>query len=117
MKKFIIIIVFLFVSFSLFAQSSKKDSTTTQDAVITINISKINRGIGKVVGFISNEIGQFKRETEENLTPEEKENIRKAKKEVKENITYELRYIRDAIHQGYVTGLRGEEYTPPYKHK
>ena len=75
--------------------------------------AKINKTIGKVVGFIRSEKKQFKQEIVDNLTPEELQEY----KEAKENLDYELKYIHDAIHAGWAQGWRGEPYSPPYKHK
>lgn len=109
MKKLLIIIL-MFIPLFSFAQTAEKKH---EDVIITINVTKINKTIGNVVGFIKNETKQFKQETEDNLSEENKQNIRN----LKERIKYELKYTHDAIHAGYSQGLRGEEYTPPYEHK
>lgn len=112
--KKIIIILLLFIPVISFAQQTEKQKETKQeDVVITINVTKINKTIGKVIGFIRNEKKQFKQEIIDNLTPEELQGY----KEAKENLDYELKYIHDAIHAGWSQGWRGESYSPPYKHK
>jgi len=112
--KKIIIILLLFIPVISFAQQTEKQKETKQeDVVITINVTKINKTIGKVVGFIRSEKKQFKQEIVDNLTPEELQEY----KEAKENLDYELKYIHDAIHAGWAQGWRGEPYSPPYKHK
>ena len=100
----------IFIPTIMFSQNR---SRTDEDAVITINISKISRTIGKAVKFVQDEYNQYKQETEENLQPETKAVIDSLKSQLK----YELQYTRDAMHQGYRQGLMGEDYTPPYKHK
>ena len=110
MKKIIIFLILILVPIFSYSQNKNKKE---EDVKITINVSKINHTLGSIVGFLQNEVKQFKEETNENLSSEAKENIKK----IKEDIKYELKYTRDAIHQGYVTGLRGEPYTPPYEHK
>lgn len=100
----------IFIPTIMFSQTR---SRTDEDAVITINISKISRTIGKAVKFVQDEYKQYKQETEETLQPETKAVIDSLKSQLK----YELQYTRDAMHQGYKQGLRGEDYTPPYKHK
>ena len=112
--KKIIIILLLFIPVISFAQQTGKQKENKQeDVVITINVTKINKTIGKVVGFIRSETKQFKQEVVDNLTLEELQEY----KEAKENINYELKYIHDAIHAGWAQGWRGESYSPPYKHK
>lgn len=112
--KKIIIILLLFIPVISFAQQTEKQKENKQeDVVITINVTKINKTIGKVVGFIRSETKQFKQEITDNLTPEERQGY----KEAKENLNYELKYIHDAIHAGWAQGWRGESYSPPYKHK
>ncbi len=113
MKKLIIFLL-LFIPVISFAQQTEKQKENKQeDVIITINVTKINKTIGKVVGFIRSETKQFKQEIVDNLTPEERQEY----KEAKENLDYELKYIHDAIHAGWAQGWRGESYSPPYKHK
>ncbi len=109
MKK-ILVILLIFIPLFSFAQNQEKKN---EDVTITINVTKINKTVGGIVGFIKSEAKQFKQETENNLSEENKENIRNIKKRIK----YELKYTHDAMHAGYVQGLRGEEYTPPYENK
>ena len=112
--KKIIIILLLFIPVISFAQQTENQKENKQeDVVITINVTKFNKTIGKVVGFIRDEMKQFKQEIVDNLTPEERQEY----KEAKENLNYELKYIHDAIHAGWTQGWRGESYSPPYKHK
>lgn len=107
-KLFILLLVFL----PLFSVAQTKEKKN-DDVIITINVTKINKTVGGIVGFIKSEAKQFKQETEENLSEEHKQTFR----DIKERIKYELKYTHDAIHAGYSQGLRGEEYTPPYEHK
>lgn len=109
MKKLLVILL-IFIPLFSFAQSQEKKN---EDVTITINVTKIDKTLGGIVGFLKSEIKQYKQETEDNLSEENKESIRY----IKERIKYELKYTRDAMHAGYVQGLRGEEYTPPYEHK
>ena len=110
MKHFItFIFVVLFLSYGTsFAQSNNRDS---ESATITIDIGKISNKLGKAVKFVKSEVKQFKQEYQESLTPEEKQLREDTKKNVKEG----LEYTREAIHQGWRQGLRGEPYTPPAK--
>ncbi len=87
-------------------------SKATEDSKIEIKVSEVSDALGKAVCFVTSEIIQFKKETEENITPETKA----AFKNMKEKVRKELKYARDAVHAGYVQGLRGESYTPPYKY-
>ena len=110
MKRIITIISILFLSCSLsFAQN--RNSYEQKSSKITIDIGKISNGLGKAVKFVKSEVKQFKQEWDDAVTPEEKQLYDDTKKNVKEG----LKYTREAIHQGWRQGLRGEPYTPPTK--
>ena len=111
MKRFILILMLSLIP--VFCYSQDKKEANKEDVTVVINISKISNTLGKIVKFVANEAKQFKDEAVENMPDEQKENLKKAK----ENIKYELKYNHDAIHAGWAQGWRGEDYTPPYKHK
>ena len=110
MKHFItFIFIALFLSYGTsFAQSNNRDS---ESATITIDVGKISSKLGKAVKFVKSEVKQFKQEWDESFTPEERQKFEENKKGIKEG----LEYTREAIHQGWCQGLRGEPYTPPAK--
>ena len=109
MKRFIIFIFLFFIPVFSFAQEKQKND----DVIIKINVSKINNTLGKIIGGVIDEGKLFVKETKENVTPETKASI----DTIKIHILYQLKYTHDAIHAGYTQGLRGEDYTPPYKNK
>lgn len=111
MKRFILILMLSLIP--VFCYSQDKKETNKEDVTVVINVSKISNTLGKIVKFVTDEAKQFKDEAVENMPVEQKENLKKAK----ENIKYELKYTHDAIHAGWAQGWRGEDYTPPYKHK
>lgn len=111
MKRFILILMLSLIP--VFCYSQDKKETNKEDVTVVINVSKISNTLGKIVKFVTDEAKQFKDEAVENMPAEQKENLKKAK----ENIKYELKYTHDAIHAGWAQGWRGEDYTPPYKHK
>ncbi len=108
MKRFITL-VFLFIPIFVFSQNKEKENKKEEDVVISINVSKVNKTLGTVIGFFKSEIKQYKQEFDENLPQETKDNLKEAKKKIKK----ELKYTRKAIHAGWCQGLRGEDYTPP----
>ena len=66
--KKIIIILLLFIPVISFAQQTENQKENKQeDVVITINVTKFNKTIGKVVGFIRDEMKQFKQDLEVKL--------------------------------------------------
>lgn len=111
MKHFItFIIISLFLSWGV-SYSQTRSTYEYENSKITIDVGKFSRSLGKAVRFVKSEAKQFKQEWDESLTPEEKELREETKKSVKEG----LQYTREAIHQGWRQGLRGEPYTPPVK--
>lgn len=111
MKKLLIFLMLL-VPIISYGQE-QKDFKLSEEAEITEQVIKIEKAINKLIKFVKSEVQQFKDEAVENMAPEELQQIYEAKK----NIKYEIKYIHDAIHQGWKQGWRGEEYSPPYKHK
>ena len=107
--KRLITLVFLFIPIFAFSQSKEKENEKEEDVVISINVSKVNKTLGTVVGFFKSEIKQYKKEFDENLPQETKDKMTEAKKKSKK----ELKYARKAAHTGWCQGLRGEDYTPP----
>lgn len=107
--KRIIFFFFLFVPKLCSAHTPDSLSRATENQ--RIKVSEVSDALGKAVCLVTSEIIQFKKETEENISPETKA----AFKNMKEKVRKELKYARDAVHAGYVQGLRGESYTPPYK--
>jgi len=110
--KRLITLVFLFIPIFAFSQNKEKENEK-EDVTISINVTKINKTLGTVVGFIKSEAKQYKQEFDENLPQETKDNLKEAKKKIKE----ELKYARKAIHAGWCQGLRGEDYTPPSRNE
>ena len=111
--KHIICIMFL-LSMPVIGSAHTPDSLSkaTDELKIEIKVSEVSDALAKAVCYVTSEIIQFKKETEENISPE----TREAVKTIKETIRKELKYARDAVHAGYVQGLRGENYSPPYEH-
>jgi hypothetical protein len=108
MKRFITILMILLISVTAFGQEQKKENKQ-EDVIITINVSKVDKTLGNFVKFVVSEAKQFKDEAVENMPQETKDNIQKTKKSFIE----EMKYAREAIHQGWRQGWRGESYTPP----
>ena len=121
MKKLIILFVFIFsVSFCVYSQNKHSSTTNNDDVTITINVSKINKILGKVVNGAQRSINYISSEIEEfvnDIPEEEKEKMKEVADTVKSKTKYEAKYARDAIHAGWRQGWRGESYSPPYKHR
>ena len=116
MKRLISIILLALVP--VIGYSQVIDSTVVEAEKILLHATETvavaaTKAAAKAVVFVDSEVKQFKKETAEN-TPIE---VKQAIKEAKTRLKYEMKYTLDAIHAGYSSGLRGEEYKAPYKHK
>ncbi len=108
MKRFIIILFSLLISCISYSQNIEKNKDyKNEDVKITINITKISQGLGKVVNAISNEAKEFKKDIDENL-PEFYDAKESLIKETKKG----LKQCHDEFHRGFRQGLRGEKYDP-----
>lgn len=104
MKRILIFIIALMIPVIGYSQN-KNDS---EDVKITINVSKISRGLGKIVNGITSEVKEFKKDIDENLPQEKKDEYKRQFEELKNN----LKDCRKEIHRGFRQGLRGENYDP-----
>ena len=107
MKKIILIIMMLFIP--IFGFSQEKDKMT-DDVTITINISKINRTVGNVIGFFKSEIKEYKKDIDECLPEEKKESYKNEYNKTKKVIKEGFKSWVDAAHTGFREGLQGKKY-------
>lgn len=101
MKRLIVIFILSLIPFIGFCQETNKDTTKTEDVTITINISKINRTVGNVIGFFQEQKKEFKKDIDECMTEEDKKFYREKTQEIKGG----LKNIVDEIHKGFREGL------------
>lgn len=104
MKRILIFILVLFIPVVGYSQNRNE----SEDVKITINLSKISRGVGKAVKAVSDEIKEFKKDIDENMPQEKKDEYKRQFDEIKKN----LKDCRTEIHRGFCQGLRGENYDP-----
>lgn len=104
MKRIIFIIFLAFISLNCFSQTKQKPNE--KDVIISINVSKISKGLGKIVKVTLDEIHLYRDEIKENLIEPNQDKIDSIKVTAKEQI----KDIHQKVHEGFVKGLRGETY-------
>lgn len=113
MKKIIVLVLILISScFIGFSQNSTTSSKKNEDVTVSINISKINRSIGSVVGFIKSEIKEYKKDIDECLPEETKQKYRDEYNKTKAVLKQGFSDCVKEAHRGFRQGLRGEKYNP-----
>lgn len=111
MKKFIVLFILSLFPILGYSQSTVKEDNK-EDVVITINLSKVSRAVSTVAEAVKDEVDLYKKEIDENLSPERKEEIKQKKENIKSFIKKSLKEIHDEAHRGFRQGLRGKRYDP-----
>lgn len=112
MKKFIVLFILSLIPIFGYSQSISKDKDSKEDVVITINLSKAGKAVSTVAEAVKDEVDLYKKEIDENLSPERKAEIKQKKENIKSFIKNSLKEIHDEAHRGFRQGLRGERYDP-----
>lgn len=111
MKYIYIFIITLFIPVIAYSQdnSSKKTENVQETTVVVINdLGKAASFIGSITSFIRSEIKEYKKDIDECLPEETKEEYRQVGRIIKQG-------FKDCVkeaHRGFRQGLRGEEYDP-----
>ena len=98
----------------------KSGNNKEEDMTITINVSKINRTLGKVVGAGKNMVAGTRKEMKQfvdEIPQEEKDKAKEIVITEKKNLKNAGRYILDCMHAGWSAGWKGEGYVRPYEFK
>ena len=104
MKRIIFIIFLAFISLNCFSQNTKKENE--KDVVVSINVSKISKGLGKIIKITLDEIHLYRDEIKENLIEPNQEKI----DSIKVTAKAQIKDIHKKVHEGFAAGLRGETY-------
>lgn len=111
MKYIYTILFILIIPFNLLGQDNKVNDKK-EDVVISINISKISNTLGNIVGFFKSEVNEYKKDIDECLPEEKKNEMKKEYEEVKGIIKKGFKDCIKEAHRGFRQGLRGEDYDP-----
>ena len=115
MKRWILLLMTALLT--AISHGQAQEGKDKEDVTITINVSKIDRALGKVVEFgsclIDGAMKEMKQFADE-IPPEEKKRAKETVAALKERLKRRGRYLLDCIHAGWSVGWRGEEYVRPY---
>ena len=111
MKRIIVIFILSLIPIFGYSQTTQKRDSS-EDVVVTINLSKAGRAVSTVVEAAKDEVDLYKKEIDENLPAERKAEIKQKKENAISFIKKSLKGIHDEAHRGFRQGLRGEDYDP-----